>query len=106
MDDEKGEILVDGKVFALTVNVLASGLAVSEEAQITDTKSLRATDRVNWAFDLILNDDGRNQGSVGLRALLNYGIEAGNYSESNNQEIEPSMIGKSLWHSDRRINIF
>jgi hypothetical protein len=58
-DDEKGAIFGDGEVFALTVNELTLGLAVSKEAQIADTESLGPTDGVEGTLRLVL-ENGRN----------------------------------------------
>jgi hypothetical protein len=58
-DDKKGVIFGDGEVFALTVNELTLGLAVSEEAQIAYTESLRPTDGVEGTLGLVL-ENGRN----------------------------------------------
>ncbi len=56
LKDEEGVIFVKGEVFALVVDVLAFGLAVSKEAQIADTKSRRATEWVDRASGLILDN--------------------------------------------------
>ena len=59
-DDEKRVIFGDGEVFALTVNELTLGLAVSKEAQIAYTESLGPADGVGGTLGLVLENGRKN----------------------------------------------